>query len=57
MTTTTRQVSNHLSKRPPNLLWATALLAALLTGSAAAQAQELVVSAAASLTNAFEAVG
>lgn len=57
MTTTTRQVSNHLSKRPPNLLRTTAVLAALLIGSAAAQAQELVVSAAASLTNAFQAVG
>ncbi|MDB5826011.1 MAG: molybdate transporter substrate-binding protein [Variovorax sp.] len=49
MKTTTRRLTNPLR--------AVALCAVLLAGSAAAQAQELVVSAAASLTNAFQAVG
>jgi molybdate transport system substrate-binding protein len=42
---------------PSRWLGKAALLAALLLGAAALQAQELVVSAAASLTNAFQAVG
>lgn len=53
MKTTTRQSMNRL----PTRLRTAALSAVLLAGSAASQAQELVVSAAASLTNAFQAVG
>lgn len=44
-------------KTSPRWLRHAALLAALSLGAAAVQAQELVVSAAASLTNAFQAVG
>ena len=49
MKTTTRRVLNPLRTA--------ALFAALIAAGAASQAQELVVSAAASLTNAFQAVG
>ncbi len=44
-------------KPSPRCLRTAVLLAALSLGAAVAQAQELVVSAAASLTNAFKAVG
>lgn len=44
-------------KTSPRWLRTTAVLTALSVGAATAQAQELVVSAAASLTNAFRAVG
>ena len=49
MKTTTRRLTNPLRT--------VVMCTVLLAGSAASQAQELVVSAAASLTNAFQAVG